>query len=480
MTIMQPPPVHTAHPSLQEFLQISQALPRRPLTALRVSRGRRGLAGPPPPDSWLEKRKIVKRPKKKLVRDGNTMQVEMLPGSDMPRTGSLLDQAFRSLARDWDWHVHYDQYYLFTLPVRQKEALLHYIGRYSERGIDSAGLEVLFSDGEELADATGAEGLTHLDLSTSIGHNLTFRSLRSFFTSKPMWRPEDSDQLPDNWEMSSCISTMPYLPKFHFVTHLSLSHPSPSATWKDLLDFAPNFNSLTHLSLAYWPTPTSTPNALTAFTSTPSGNVSYGASNFYSEYDNDWSEAASILRRLSKHMLCLQWLDLTGCYPWIQCLSYPDIPWCGAWAGLSTVKIGQGFLPSCLHRTYGPRDFQDTLGEVDVPKPPHTSVDEQESTDQETDELASWAAQEKQLQKIEKDVRTRIKATMSETKSSKVQRCSANISDDWTQSQHHDPPKAGSRTTRLVFDYGWQDPRSHEAIEFLERHGSSAKKGGRL
>ncbi|KAL9128628.1 MAG: hypothetical protein Q9217_002724 [Psora testacea] len=485
---MQRPPLHiTAHPSIPEILQTPQHPPLRPRPGLRVTGGRRGPAGPPPPRSWLWKRSNVQDPIERLVRSHIKTELESFPRTDLPKTGTLFDQTFRALARNWDEHAHYDQYYLAALPVAHKETLLHYIALYSQHGIDMAGLEVLFLDAEKLEDATGAEGLAHLDLSTSVGHPLTFKDLKRFFTPKATRARKNLAELPESWEALSPIVPLSYQPRFHDLTHLSLSHPSSSATWKDLLDFAPHLASLTHLSLAHWPKPSLTPNSSTAFISTPSGGVSYGASNLYSEYDNDWSEAASILRRLSKHTLCLQWLDLTGCYPWIQCLSYREIPWCGAWADLSTIKIGQGHLPSCLRQNHGAgltgngRCFPDAARNPSSSEP-HTSSDEKGLTPEEIDELVGWAAQEKRLQWFEKDVRARIKATLDEARTGRAQeREESASSDQWTQTQHHIIPKTGARTSRLEFDYGWRDRRIYEAIELAKRHDSfAARLAGRV
>ena len=434
----------------------------------------------------------VRRPVETPERD-HGRDIEVLPGSNTPEKGTLLDQTFRALAQNWDWHMHYDQFYLATLPVRHKEVLLQYIARYSQNGIDAGGLEMLFYDAGQLEDATAAEGLTHLDVSASISQSLTFKGLKRFFTMGIKSAQEDVEKLPDSWEALPRVSDVLSLPKFHCLTHLSLSHPS-SANWKDLLDFAPHLTSLTHLSLAYWPIPRLTPNSTTAFTSTPSGNVSYGASNFYSEYDNDWSEPASILRRLSKHTLCLRWLNLTGCYPWIQCLSYPDIPWCGAWAGLSTIKIGQGYLPSCLRQPNETSRIGETVQSVTT-RAPHslessTNLDVYSLTSTDLEEITTWTAQEKCLQKVEKDVRARIKSTLSESpppsrSQSAPQGHSQDAimqpssSDDWVGRNHHQhynnpiiaAAKAGTRSGRLVFDYGWDDPRIKEAIECAQRQG---------
>jgi hypothetical protein len=99
-----------------------------------------------------------------------------------------------------------------------------------------------------------------------------------------------------------------------------------AASWSDLLKISPNLNKITHLSLAYWPQPTTTPNAVTASISTRYGSVSASGTPFYSDLDDDWHEATNILRRLSVNTYSLEWLDLEGCN-WLKALTWrPESP----------------------------------------------------------------------------------------------------------------------------------------------------------
>jgi hypothetical protein len=130
--------------------------------------------------------------------------------------------------------------------------------------------------------------------------------------------------------------------------------------------------TLTHLSLAYWPTPSTTPNAATAsMVSKHTNPVALGGSHFYSELDDDWHEAANILRRLSKNTYCLKWLDLEGC-TWHKALTWdhfeqmrtrgsrssfsgtdswlpsavpPGPDWNAAWRQVEYVNLFQGWIP---------------------------------------------------------------------------------------------------------------------------------------
>lgn len=111
------------------------------------------------------------------------------------------------------------------------------------------------------------------------------------------------------------------------LTHLSLSHPAPNISWRNLLTFSKHIPTLTHLSLAYWPTPSLTPNAKTAVMSSPHGkDIQYGGTNFYSHsLDDDFREAADVLRRLANRLYALEYLDVTGCTKWVQALRWTGI-----------------------------------------------------------------------------------------------------------------------------------------------------------
>ena len=341
-------------PSLREILQLPDAPAPRPRPGLRVTRGRRVPAGPAAPQSWLkgnQERLRQEEKRSQSTREGLPIQVEGLPGAYLPDHGSLLATTLKALAKNWDWHKEYDQYYLATIPVRYKEALLHYIGEYSKHCVDRDGLQLLFQDDSELEDGTGAEGLTHLDLATSIGHSLKFSDLKALLSTKESASLPGGDAgvLPESWdEMETFHHGPSSASHFSTLTHLSLAHPPAYATWKGLLSLAPHLSTITHLSLSHWPTPTLSPNSKTAYRDTPAGSVRYGATDFYSALDQDWSEAASIIRRLSKSTYCLQWLDLTGCHMWIRALAYPEIDWTGAWCALETINVSQGWVPACL------------------------------------------------------------------------------------------------------------------------------------
>lgn len=359
--------------------------------------------------------------------------VGSLPGLKLPEKKSLLDMTLKALAQNWPWHQEYDQFYLATLPIRYKEALISYIAFYHPQSLDVRGLELLFLDDEELEDATGSESLTHLDFASSIGYAISLKDIPSFFTKnqRVLGEKQDTSQhvdIPESWDSPSAIipASISVL-RFPALTHLSFAQAA-EPSWKQLLGLSPHLATLTHLSLAYWPIPSLTPNAITAYRETPAGNVDYGASNFYSLFDGDLDEAASVLRRLSKATYCLRWLDLTGCSEWLQALGRENgADWCGAWRGMETVKIGQGWLPSVLEEE----------GSQWRPVVEHKlSEDEARATGLGTmkAELTSWANGEEMRTRIDKLVNT---MRMQGGNSSSADR---NI---------------GPRSNRIYFDRGW-------------------------
>ncbi len=451
-------------PSLRDILQFEDAPPPRPRPGLRVTGRMRGLAGPIPP-SWLrrnERRDESGAGRRVRTRDVDEEEksfgLEPLPGSFIPKDGSLVATTLKGLAEDWAWHTVYDQFYLAKLPVRYKEVLLYYLSRYNPHSLDKTGLDLLLLDETELEDGTGADGLLRLDLSTSIRNPLRLGELKEFFTARKSiatTKEEKDKAVIDSWDTPEPVATLSALPRFHNLTHLSLSQPSGVSIWRGLLDLAPHLTTLTHLALAYWPTPSLSPNSNTAYRETPQGNVNYGSSHFYSAHDNDWSEAARLLRKLGKSTYCLQWLDLTGCYPWVQALASEHIDWCGAWHSLATIKIGQGWVPECFQEGADDSTWRDWHREARLllPTPRSTALKE-------------WADIEHDTLQIHDRVNARIMRAIREAQSRDMSSQPQQIEADWS-----DGPSEGSkpawRSTRLVFERGWDAWWIREAIEQL-------------
>jgi len=146
-------------------------------------------------------------------------------------------------------------------------------------------------------------------------------------------RDTKHDSLLDSWEDDASLYA-PSIPvglggsRFPNLTRLSLAHAGQYASWRQLLSLSTHLSTLTHLSLAYWPVPTTTPNSKTAFITHNHASISLGGTHIYSVLDQDWHEAANILRRFSNNTYCLKWLDLEGCNEWL-----PALTWTGEEAG---------------------------------------------------------------------------------------------------------------------------------------------------
>ena len=470
-------------PSLRSILQLPDAPPPRPRPGLRVTGRARGPAGPAPPVSWTRVREQAagnRSRTKRILLGGTGAKIEQLPGIFSPNGGSLIHTILKTLALNWGWHVQYDQYYLATIPVRYKEALLSCIARYSPTGTDKAGLDLLFLNETELEDATGVGGLTHLDLSTSIGHRLKLKQLKDLLGGKKTeaGAEETSDVLPESWDTPDLLSSPSGLPRFHSLTHLSLSHPSNGVTWKGLLDLAPELATITHLSLAYWSTPTTSPNSATAYRETPQGNVSFGASNFYSGFDNDWTEAASILRRLSKSTYCLKWLDLTGCFPWVQALKYGMVDWCGTWRALETIKIGQGYIPDCFQDHAEETAWRDIYWNRASPPNHETSPSIQNHMKR---HLVEWIYVESitlaVADSVNATITESIKASSVTTQEPETARPEeGEASDSWANVPSTTVPGRGSRSQRIGFERGWDAWWIRDAIRQIS-NAEEAKQG---
>ncbi|KAL8698690.1 MAG: hypothetical protein Q9224_001732 [Gallowayella concinna] len=348
----------TVHPSLKSILQIPETPPLRPRPNMRPAmQGRRRPPGPATPRSWLQSSNpsSLHIRRASLLRQSNDPQqrpnLETLgrfPNFHIPRQDSLQHLALVQLAKNWDFHLHYDQYYLPLLPIRYKQLLLTYLAAYSPTGINLHSLTTLFANDSVIEDATGTEDLTHLDLSISIGRSLSLKDLKQFITATlPAATTPTNTFTPDSWDLPASLSPIPT----RTLTHLSLSHPPPSIAWRQLLQLSPQLTTLTHLSLSHWPPPTLTPNSTTAYRSTPTGDISYGDHDLYSAcLDNDFSGAAHVLRQLSRDTYCLQWLDLSGCSSWLPALAWGPggIDWDGAWSSIEIVVVAQGWMPEHL------------------------------------------------------------------------------------------------------------------------------------
>ncbi|PYH49165.1 uncharacterized protein BP01DRAFT_370702 [Aspergillus saccharolyticus JOP 1030-1] len=400
----------TVHPSLRNLLELPETPPPRPRPGSRRhavgARRLRRTPGPPPPQSWLvgnynylENREEEDDAAQESARAGRTIyRLERLPGTTFPAKGSLQHTVLKNMALYWGWHLEYDGLFLADLPNHVKVRLLSYISIYTrDHEIPpSLGLRPLFTrphhpagdhtPGFEVGSETAAQQpendgeITRLDLGSALGRWLTLKQVSSelLTTTKRLtpliqqhtdseaaaavpssWEDEYDEQLPPPKGAPLTTTTL-RIPRFENLRYLSLAHPTPgSANWNSLITLLSRLSRITHLSLAHWPVPTVTPHALNATVRHPahrSLTFAYGGTDSYAASENNWAEAAGILRRLSRATYCLKWLDLEGCGEWIPALNwvgvgpdgevYPTGPeWNGSWRDIEWMRLGAGWFP---------------------------------------------------------------------------------------------------------------------------------------
>lgn len=450
------PAPRTVHPSLRNLLEVPETPPPRPRpNAPRIGIGARRLrrvAGPPPPESWLLGTGGPGGSSSDTARDDDLAAItaaderrrviyrlERLPGAVFPRRDGLLHMVLKSMALNWAWHVEYDGVFLATLPGQVKVLLLSYIAVYARdlhlKGL-MQGLRPLFLKGsdEENNDHDGYdEGndgdyysgretdteISRLDLGGALGRWLTFKQLTSELVAsrKPETQPvqlKPEDTIPTSWDEEAedgednfkAPSSSP-LPKslnpttlrFENLRFLSLAHPNPaSANWNSLVTLLSRLSTITHLSLAHWPVPTLTPNAINASIRHPvhrSLTFAYGGTDSYAAMENNWAEAAVVLRKLARLTYCLKWLDLEGCGDWIRALCWEDVGpdgeaygstgavWNGSWRDIEWIGLGPGWIPPGIDDVEP--DGKNSLGNlsssrslaasIHAPPPPQTRGD---------------------------------------------------------------------------------------------------------
>ncbi|KAK5108111.1 hypothetical protein LTR62_008765 [Meristemomyces frigidus] len=373
-------------PQLGGILGIQQSAPPKPKLGVRI-RERMRTPGPPPPQSWLGYRppglvsvgsrrggksmtKHVARERPRLLVRFSRM-VDDEDSNEITAPTGLLHLALKRLAEQWELFDPEDYPALVEIPLRLRLRVLSYIGFYGPT-IDTAALQAL---------TQGDEALTFLDLAGIAGHgSLTMKKLvRVFEPTKQVAKIDQQEGLAEMWDddATATLGTAMSIARFSTLTHLSLSHPPTTASWKDVLALSKHTPQLTHLSLAYWPRPTLTPNLTTAsITSQHSPEVRAGGSHYYSGLDGDYAEPAALLRRLAQNLLCLRWLDLEGCAAWAPALGTLNLNthsdtarsrrmvaegwqtastseagktqtvFTTAWKNLAYINISQGWLPT--------------------------------------------------------------------------------------------------------------------------------------
>jgi hypothetical protein len=257
--------------------------------------------------------------------------------------------ALKAIAQSWDLFDEEDYPALAEIPLRLRLRLISYIDFYGPI-TDAVGIDTLLQ---------GTEKLEHLDLASLVGHgNLTLKKVTKILTKKD--RDESgraSQTIFESWDADELFEQS-LQPALSFnrgaqLTHLCLSHPGPGVSWRDLLALSKGVPQITHLSLAYWPWPTLTPNLATATVSSLNRpEVIAGGTHYYGALDQDMEEPAILLRQLSNHLLCLQWLDLEGCQQWAPAMA----------------ELSRGFITSADPPSRGPLsdDWAESSGEEPI------------------------------------------------------------------------------------------------------------------
>lgn len=347
-------------PQIREILRLPEtptpAPRRRPRFVPRFdAQGRRLPAGPPPPRSWLSLSRHAPAPgiDSTPVED---YERRLLPGLYRPGHGSLVDIVLRQIVLSWEYQRSYNLYYVYSLPDRVRMALISYLTGISESVLSLPDLKIILlpqapedeeAYGFPLSPSSLNEGITHLDLSNSVGRSIKLRELSHFLY--PL-EPSHEEPLLESWDsVETPAIPRPLLPN---LTHLSLAaSPETSAgnSWRQLLTLSTHLPTLTHLSLAFWPVPSLTPNATYTKVVTAQGQtVQAGGTNPYSHtLDDDWSEAVLVLRKLSSSLYGLEYLDLTGCAPWFKALiasaDGDRVDWVGAWGKVTNIVLTTGY-----------------------------------------------------------------------------------------------------------------------------------------
>ncbi|KAE8330992.1 hypothetical protein BDV39DRAFT_169737 [Aspergillus sergii] len=382
----------SVHPSLRNLLELPETPPPRPRPDARragvAGRRVRRTPGPPPPESWLLGNYSLENSEEAGLEAGAAeaeriiYRLDRLPGTTFPQRTSLLHMLLKSMAMHWVWHLEYDGQFLALLPSHIKVLLLSYIAIHARdqplRGM-MHGLRPLIErhrpEGDDIPQDSDLE-ISRLDLSGALGRWMTWKQLSGelIVSAKPSTVQHTmKEPIPASWEDKldeddgPTIAGDTIFPKavtqglrFENLRYLSLAHPIPSATnWNSLINLLSRLSTITHLSLAHWPVPTITPNAVNARVRHPtqrSLTFAYGGTDTYSSFENNWAEAAGILRRLCRATYCLKWLDLEGCGDWIPALNWDGVgpdgeayvsgpEWNGPWRDIEFVRLGPGWLP---------------------------------------------------------------------------------------------------------------------------------------
>jgi hypothetical protein len=310
-------------------------------TCVQESRptGRR-IPGPAPPKSWSElpNKRILRRTSIPDLIRSRTEPRAPFEELEFPGPRTLIHHALIALGMYFYEHQEFNKYYLPTLNVQLKQQLLSYVVAKNLAGaITKQGLDALFpytvnrDDPEEMADILRSskqdeQYVQCLDLSDALGRTLTLPQLRSF---------------------------------------LQPTHPNPSSEW-DIPE--PRFRNLTHLSLDASPVhppkidPLKLAHTLSQFCTRLTHLSVQGM------FTSSSVTSASALVYLSRHLVCLEYIDMSRTpvlqqnYGWVESIWKDDpevvkgdganrrvferLDWSGAWRLVRTVVVKRCGFPN--------------------------------------------------------------------------------------------------------------------------------------
>ncbi|KAF1925771.1 uncharacterized protein M421DRAFT_7544 [Didymella exigua CBS 183.55] len=396
----------TVPPDLRRILHIPEVNAPKPKPGLR-SRRAIGSARPPPgpaaPTSWLLSSRhapdYVRKMRRQQSGDGGGAPkfCMLVRATDdeykrLPPSRSLAGACLRTFALHWEELAEFEQHYLPTVPISLREALLSYLAAFGAKEcLNFRSFRILFQN-EEGTGTSGWDEVRLLDFTGLLSEAFTIaevgKCLKRYTLQLPSAKGLQIDkstskgkgklvEIAESWEeeVEGSSGAQPVLtatlttPYFANLSRLSLARPGAWASWPELLKISSSLNKITHLSLAYWPRPSTTPNAATTSMVSNVATVSLGGSHFYSDLDDDWHEATNILRRFSTNTYSLQWLDLEGC-SWLKALSWrsdallsvsrsdhdpeewkyhtasPGPDWNDAWRRITYLNFFQGWIPA--------------------------------------------------------------------------------------------------------------------------------------
>jgi hypothetical protein len=311
-----------------------------------IERRRHPPEGPPPP-SWLQRQADANARQLPGIKPEYSFKtsrdVGWFPDHSLVKKGSLLDLTFKSMASNWDFCRVYDQHYIPQLSDRLKKLLLHYIAiSVPQQHVDYSDLIMIF--GVNGYSNTQTSDVSCLDLTGQMGYKLCLAEFGTFLSIRSS-KETPEKYVQESWEDAPIPPLI--TSRLPFLTHLSLANPSSDIKWSQLIKISGQLSTITHLSLARWPTPENGPLRET-----------YEHKKFYDvkintteDHELYLRDPAQQIRALSKALICLQYIDLTDCHPWLLALEYEGdnprnmVDWNGGWQNVHTVILRQSSRP---------------------------------------------------------------------------------------------------------------------------------------